>query len=64
MRCALVNENGDVTNIIVADHNTDPAPAGFFLVPIKESSRVDTAWTYDASNKVFVCTLIEPADYQ
>lgn len=60
MRCAVVNENGDVVNVIVANPETDPAPAGFLFVSVRENSSVEIGWKYSAESEVFICTLIEP----
>lgn len=44
MTCAVVDPSGNVVNIIVADANQDPAPAGFTLINIPDGMPVDTRW--------------------
>ena len=63
MRCAVVNEIGDVVNVIAAQE-TDPAPAGFLFVKLKEGTRVSPGqqWSFDPVSKVFTRILIESAE--
>lgn len=47
--CALIDGNGNVVNVIMADPSTDPAPAGYALLAIPSGTPVDTSgWTYSA----------------
>ncbi len=48
MKCAVVDQNGAVVNVIIADP-TDRAPLNCILVATPDDSiaEVDTRWTYD-----------------
>ena len=45
--CALIDQNtGNVTNMVVADPDVDPAPAGEWLVAVPDGMMVDQRWVW------------------
>lgn len=54
MRCAVVDMEGNVVNVIVADPVQDMAPDGYTLVALIEGSAVDQDWKFDAQANEFV----------
>lgn len=47
MRCAVVDvSTGIVSNVIIADPATDPAPSGSELISLPEDSEVFIGWVY------------------
>lgn len=57
MKCAVVDQEGNVTNIIVADPRVDSVE-GASLIPVGDNEPVDTRWKYDEANGYFVLTQI------
>lgn len=53
MRCAVVNSSDIVTNIIVADPATDPAPENCILVSLPDDSPVSSGWVYTPATGQF-----------
>lgn len=48
MRAAVVDtETNTVLNVIVADANSDPAPAGSFLINLEEETQCAPGWIFD-----------------
>lgn len=46
MRCAVVDNQGTVINIIVAEPDQDPAPGGCILYGITADIWVDIGWQW------------------
>lgn len=48
MRCAVIDTNGVVVNIIMAEPS-DLAPLGCFLVAIPDAAFCDIGWVWDGT---------------
>lgn len=48
MRCAVVNSDGVIVNIIIADPS-DPAPIDHFLVSIEDEVFCNIGWIWDGN---------------
>jgi hypothetical protein len=61
MRCALVeSSSGLVTNVIIADPATDPAPSGFLLIGLTDDSPVGIGWLWDGETFSSPVDLVRP----
>lgn len=52
-RCAVVNQNGSILNIVLSDPQDIP-PDGCKLIPLKDDSLVDRYWKYNSTTKEFL----------
>lgn len=49
MRCAVIDANGIIVNIIMAEP-TDPAPDGCSLIGIEDGVFCDIGWSWDGAS--------------
>lgn len=61
-RCAVVNQNGSILNIMLSDPQDIP-PDGCKLIPLKDDSLVDRDWKYYATNKKFSSIRTEKPEF-
>jgi hypothetical protein len=54
MRSALVNEQTNIVeNVIIADPSVDPAPNGYVIIGLSDTSPVSIGWIYDPASGTF-----------
>lgn len=51
--CAIVDEAGNIINMVMADPAVDVAPKGYVLAARPEGSTVDVEWTVDLESQKF-----------